>query len=195
MMATLVVGPFYLSRTLGLHAGLIGLVLSVGPFFAALTGVPAGRLADSLGAQRMTLVGLIGIASGAVLLSMIPARLGIFGYILPLIVMTVGYALFQTANNTAVMAGIDPDQRGLTSGLLNLSRNLGLITGASAMGAVFAAASSTPDITTAPADAVANGMRVTFAVAAILIAVALAISMATHRRHSNRWTVLPAGES
>jgi MFS family permease len=42
MMATLVVGPFYLSRTLGLNAALIGLVLSVGPLFAALTGVPAG---------------------------------------------------------------------------------------------------------------------------------------------------------
>ena len=51
MMATLVVGPFYLSRTLGLDAAFIGLVLSIGPFFAALTGVPAGRLADRLGAH------------------------------------------------------------------------------------------------------------------------------------------------
>jgi len=49
MMATLVVGPFYLSRTLGLNAALIGLVLSVGPLCAALTGVPAARLADRLG--------------------------------------------------------------------------------------------------------------------------------------------------
>ena len=31
MMATLVVGPFYLSRALGLDAALVGLVLSVGP--------------------------------------------------------------------------------------------------------------------------------------------------------------------
>ena len=46
MMATLVVGPFYLSRALGLDAALVGLVLSVGPLVAALTGVPAGRIAD-----------------------------------------------------------------------------------------------------------------------------------------------------
>jgi len=195
MMATLVVGPFYLSRALGLHAGLIGLVLSVGPFCAALASVPAGRLADRHGAQRMTLVGLTGIAAGAVLLSVIPVTLGIFGYVLPLIVLTAGYALFQTANNTAVMADIASDQRGIVSGLLNLSRNLGLITGASAMGAVFAAASAAADITTAPADAIAHGMRVTFAVAATLIAVAIAIAIATDCRTLRGCEAVPATKS
>ncbi|MDF2460225.1 MAG: Major facilitator superfamily transporter, putative tetracycline resistance protein, partial [Nitrospira sp.] len=192
MMATLVVGPFYLSRALGLNAALIGLVLSVGPFFAALTGVPAGRLADRLGAQRMTIVGLIGIAAGAFMLSMVPATLGIYGYIAPLILITVGYALFQTANNTAAMTDIRPDQRGVMSGLLNLSRNLGLITGASVMGAVFAAASSTVDIATASPDAVATGMRVTFAVAAILILIALTIALGTYRRTVRSWTIVSA---
>ena len=194
MMATLVVGPFYLSRALGLNAALLGFVLSVGPFFAALTGLPAGRLADRLGPQRMTIVGLIGIAAGAFMLSMIPAMLGLSGYIASLIVITVGYALFQTANNTAVMTDIRPDQRGVISGLLNLSRNLGLITGASVMGAVFAAASSTVDITTASPDAVATGMRITFAVAAILILVALAIAVATYRHTLRRWAVAPLAE-
>jgi EmrB/QacA subfamily drug resistance transporter len=50
MMATLVVGPFYLSRALGLDAARVGLVLSVGPLAVALTGVPAGRIADRFGA-------------------------------------------------------------------------------------------------------------------------------------------------
>ena len=66
MMATLVVGPFYLSRALGLDAALVGLVLSVGPVAAALTGVPAGRMADRLGAQRMTVIGLTGMAGGSI---------------------------------------------------------------------------------------------------------------------------------
>jgi EmrB/QacA subfamily drug resistance transporter len=177
MMATLVVGPFYLSRALGLDAALVGIVLSVGPLVVAMSGVPAGRIADRLGAQRMTVVGLIGMAAGSFILSMTPAALGVPGYIAPIVVMTVGYALFQTANNTAVMTDIRPDQRGAISGMLNLSRNLGLITGASVMGAVFALASATIDITTAPPEAVATGMRITFAVAAILIVVALAIAV------------------
>jgi hypothetical protein len=75
------------------------------------------------------------------------------------------------------MTDIRPDQRGVISGMLSLSRNLGLITGASVMGAVFAFASAASDITMAHPEAVANGMRITFAVAAILIVVALAIAL------------------
>ncbi|RUU33323.1 MFS transporter [Mesorhizobium sp. M6A.T.Ca.TU.002.02.2.1] len=175
MMATLVVGPFYLSRALRLDAALVGIVMSVGPLVAALTGVPAGRIADRFGAARKTIIGLIAIAAGCFILSMMPATLP--GYIAPIAIITSGYALFQTANNTAVMSDIRPDQRGVISGLLNLSRNLGLITGASVMGAVFAVASATTDITTARPEAVAAGMRITFAVATILIVVALAIAV------------------
>ncbi|UUZ75649.1 MFS transporter [Polaromonas sp. P1(28)-13] len=192
MMATLVIGPFYLSRALGLDAALVGLVLSVGPFAAALTGVPAGRIADRFGAQRMTLVGLIAIAAGCFVLSM-SAALGIPGYIAPIVVITVGYALFQTANNTAVMTDVRADQRGVISGMLNLSRNLGLITGASVMGAVFALASATIDITTARPEAVATGMRITFAVAAILIVVALVIAVGSRALATRN--SLPAGVS
>jgi MFS family permease len=173
MMTTLVVGPFYLSLALGLESAVVGVALSVGPLVAALTGVPAGRMADRLGANRVTVIGLGGIAGGSVLLAVLPAPLGLAGYIAPIVIITVSYALFQTANNTAVMRIISADQRGVVSGLLNLSRNLGLITGASMMGAVFAFASRTADITTAEPAAVAAGMRVTFAVAATLIVVAL----------------------
>jgi MFS family permease len=183
-MATLVVGPFYLSGALGLDPARVGLVLSVGPVVTALAGVPAGRIADRFGARRLTIVGLIGIAAGCVALSALPVTLGIPGYIAAIVVTTVGYALFQTANNTAVMTDIRPDQRGVTSGILNLSRNLGLVTGASVMGAVFAFASATSDITTARPGAVATGMRVTFAVAGMLIVGAIVIALGSHRRTS-----------
>jgi EmrB/QacA subfamily drug resistance transporter len=182
LMATLVVGPFYLAHALGLDAAAAGIVLSVGPLVVALTGVPAGRIADRFGAQRMTIVGLIGIAAGCFLLSLLPAALGIPGYVAPIVVITLGYALFQTANNTAVMTDVRPDQRGVVSGMLNLSRNLGLITGASAMGAVFALATAAADIVAADPTAVATGMRITFAVAGGLIVAALAIAAGTYRR-------------
>ena len=177
VMATLVVGPFYLSRALGLDAASAGLVMSSGPVVAALTGVPAGRFVDRLGAHRMSIVGLIAMAAGSSILPMLPTRFGIPGYIAPLVVITAGYALFQAANNTAVMTSIGPDQRGVTSGMLNLSRNLGLITGASVMGIVFALGSATTNIMTARPEAVAAGMRITFAVAAALMVLGLAIAV------------------
>jgi EmrB/QacA subfamily drug resistance transporter len=177
VMATLVVGPFYLAGALALDVAEVGLVMSAGPIVAALTGVPAGRGVDRLGAQRMTVAGLIGMGAGAALLAILPKTFGVAGYIVPLVVITSGYALFQAANNTAVMAGTRADQRGVVSGMLNLSRNLGLVTGASAMGAVFALAAGSIDIATTSTEAVANGMRMTFAVAATLVVVALAITV------------------
>lgn len=175
LMATLVVGPFYLSLALGLDTAAVGLVMSVGPLVVAVSGVPAGRIADRYGAQRMTFAGLVGIAAGSFALFLVPASMGIPGYLAPMVMMTMGYALFQTANNTAVMAGVAPDRRGLVSGLLNLSRNLGLITGASVMGAVFAFASGAEEINAAAPDRIAAGMRITFAVAGVLAALAMAI--------------------
>ncbi len=169
LMATLVVGPFYLSRALGLPAALAGLVMSVGPLMAALTGVPAGRLVDRLGTRRMTFVGLAGVAAGSCALALLPMRFGVAGYLAPMVVLTAGYAMFQTANNTAVLTDIHPGQRGVVSGLLNLSRNLGLVTGASVMGAVFAFAAGTTDVSTAPPEAVAMGLRATFALATVLM--------------------------
>jgi EmrB/QacA subfamily drug resistance transporter len=188
MMATLVVGPFHLSRGLGLPAALVGILLSVGPLVAALSGVPAGRIVDRLGAQRMTMAGLGGMAGGCFVLSLLPASSGIAGYLAPIVVVTASYALFQAANNTALMTDVRPDQRGVVAGLLSLSRNLGLITGASVMGAVFALASATIEITTARPEAVAGGMRTTFAAAAILVVVALAIA-AGSRAHRLRRAV------
>jgi hypothetical protein len=75
------------------------------------------------------------------------------------------------------MTDVSPDQRGVISGMLNLARNLGLITGASAIGAAFALASRAGDFTTARLEAVAIGVRVTFGVAAALLVVALVIAL------------------
>jgi MFS family permease len=182
-MATLVVGPFYLAGALGLDAARVGLVMSSGPIVAALTGVPAGRIVDRFGAHRMSIVGLIGMAVGSSILPALPTRFGIPGYIAPVALITAGYALFQAANNTAVMTNVRPDQRGVISGLLNLSRNLGLITGASVMGAVFAFGSATTNILSARPDAVVAGMRMTFAVAVLLIVVAIAMASVGRRAH------------
>jgi EmrB/QacA subfamily drug resistance transporter len=175
-MATLVVGPFYLSQALGLDPAAVGLVMSSGPIFSALSGIPAGRIVDRVGAPFMSIAGLIAMAVGSFALAMLPATFGIAGYVAALALLAPGYQLFQAANNTTVMMDVQPDQRGVVSGLLNLSRNLGGITGASVMGAVFALASGTVEIATADPTAVATGMRITFVVAGMLIVVALAIA-------------------
>ncbi len=177
IMTTFVVGPFYLARALGLDAAMVGLVMSTGPIVSALSGVVAGRIVDRLGARFMIVAGLIGMAAGSLALSMLPAMFGTAGYIASIAILSPGYQLFQAANNTVVMVDVGPDQRGVISGMLSLSRNLGLITGASVMGAVFAFASGTANVAAAQPQAVTTGMQITFAVAAMLIVVAVAIAV------------------
>jgi hypothetical protein len=120
------------------------------------------------------------MSSGSALLSTLPTTLGVTGYVAPIAVLTAGYALFQAANNAAMMKAVRADERGMVAGMLGLSRNVGLVTGASVMGAVFAAASGSADVATAPSGAVAAGMRITFAIATLLILVAMAIAAGRH---------------
>jgi hypothetical protein len=102
-----------------------------------------------------------------------PAKLP--GYLMPIIILTAGYALFQTANNTTVMKDVPLGQRGVVSGLPDLSRSLELITGAAAMGTVFAFATAYSTITAAPPASVAEGTRTTFAKAAVMIRIAITL--------------------
>ncbi|MCT9094136.1 MFS transporter [Streptomyces sp. ASQP_92] len=177
MMATLVVGPFYLTRALGLRDAVVGLVLSTGPLVAAATGVPAGRVVDRWGTYRTTVAGLGASALGCVLPAVTPVSFGVLGYVVPLAVVTGGYAVFQTANNTAVMRGVEPSRRGLVSGVLQLSRNLGLVTGTAVMGTVFALASGVSDVAVAGVGVVGFAMRVTFGVGAGVVLLALAVGL------------------
>lgn len=176
MMATLIVGPFYLTTVMALTPATAGLILAIGPLVAAIAGVPAGRLVDRFGSGRAAFGGLAALAIGAVALSVVPSAYGVAGYVVPIVTMTTGYALFQAANNTKIMSGSALAERGVVSGILNLSRNLGLVTGASAMGAIFAWGTAAHDIMMASPDAIARGMHATFAVAAALIAMSLLVS-------------------
>ncbi len=160
MMTTLVAGPFYLSHGVGLDPAQMGLAMAVGPCIAALAGVPAGRLTDRCGSYATTLGGLLLMLAGC------------------LATLTLGYAQFQAANNTAVMSNVSADRRGVIAGWLTLSRNLGLILGAWALGAVFAW--GTGDIHSALPTAVGLGLRMAFGVASGLVVLALLLAVA-HR--------------
>jgi MFS family permease len=182
MMTTLVVGPFYLSRGLGLGSTVVGLALSVGPLLAACGGVPAGRLVDRFGARRVVPGALLGMVGGCSLLALLPMSFGLPAYLLPMALIASSYALFQAANNTGLMATVSQDQRGVVSALLGLSRNLGLITGAAVMGAVFALATGDP--TQAPAEVIGRGLHSTFGVAAALMIMALIVNWRGYSKYS-----------
>ena len=185
-ITTLVVGPFYLAGGLGLSSAGIGAVMSIGPLVAALVGVPAGRAVDRFGARRITLFGLLMMSLGSIGLSRLSVEFGVVGYVLPLAITTAGFAMFQAANNTMVLSGSEPGVRGVVSGLLGLSRNLGLITGASAMAAVFAYVVGGAGLASADVASIVTGSRAAFALAALLVGGALLLAWLLARPAAGR---------
>lgn len=181
MMASLIASPFYLALALGLNPVQVGLVMAVGPVISMASGVPSGRVVDRVGSRPVIVFGTSLLGLGAALFAFLPATLGVAGYLLAVIVLTPGYQLFQAANNTAALADVPGDRRGTVSGLLSLSRNVGLIAGASVMGGLFAYGVGTEDFAHAPPSAFDAGLRLTFLVAAGMMMAALLASLAAPR--------------
>lgn len=169
LMSTLVIGPFYLFHVLELGSAGIGMAMAVGPSLVAILGLPAGQMADRFGGERISSMGLAIIVVGSLILALTPTSFRLVGYLVPIAVITIGYAMFQTSNNMVVLSRVPRKESGAMSGVLNLSRNLGLITGASVLGAVFTAATGNPDISVAAPEAVAAGMRTSFGVSAVMV--------------------------
>ena len=182
MMSTLVIGPFYLSLGLNLDQIQVGLIMGIGPVVAILSGIPSGRLVDSWGSRYIVITGLIFLIIGSSMLAILPKLMGISGYIMPIIILTSGYHLFQAANNTMTLADVPKARQGIVSGLLSLSRNMGLIIGASVMGAIFSFGVGTNQLTQATALAIIDGMQLTFICAGALMVVGLLISCVSFRR-------------
>jgi MFS family permease len=177
MMSTLVVGPFFLAGALRLAPAAIGAAMAAGPLASICTGVIAGRAVDRFGTRRTTTLGLTAMVVGTLVLALLPGWWGLPGYIAGTVLLAPGYQLFLAANNTGVLNATPTERRGVTSGLLGLSRNLGLITGASVIAALFAAASGSFELATATPEALTSALRTTFLVIAALLAAAVALSL------------------
>ena len=177
MMAMLVIGPLFLSFGLRLGEAQTGLVVAVGPVVAALAGVPAGRLTDRFGTKRILTTGLGAMSIALISMAYLPVHIGITGYIVSLIMLTPCFQLFLAGNNTAIMNAAPEDQRGIISGLMGLSRNLGFMTGASVMATIFITALGQEDLLHATVISVGSAFTITLLTAAGLAFTSLIISL------------------
>ncbi|MDR2310338.1 MAG: MFS transporter [Brucellaceae bacterium] len=177
MMAMLVVGPLFLSFGLLLGEAQTGLVVAVGPVVAALAGIPAGRLTDRFGAKCILATGLSAMIVALICMACLPVHIGVTGYIVSLIILTPCFQLFLTGNNTAIINAAPEDQRGIISGLMGLSRNLGFMTGASVMATIFISSLGQPDLVHATVSSVGSAFTVTLLTAAGLALISLIITL------------------
>ncbi len=173
IMASLVIGPYYLTGGLALTLSQAGLVMAASPVVAAITSTIASRAVTLWGAELTGIVGLGIQAAGCTGMALLPLSWGVQGYLACLLVTTFGYATFSSSNNSGVMQKARCEKTGEVAGLLYLSRNIGLLFGATLMSTVFAWAARTAIYEQIPPDLNARGLNVSYGVAVILVVLAL----------------------
>jgi EmrB/QacA subfamily drug resistance transporter len=135
MFGVLFLVPFYLERGVGLGSGRAGLELMAMPVALGVTAPFAGRLADRVGARPLTVGGMAGVAGGLVALAVLRPATGPF--LVLLAVVGVGMGAFTPPNNAAIMGSVPPDQAGVASGVLNMTRGIGTSLGLAVTGLIF----------------------------------------------------------
>ena len=121
--------PFYLQNVRHLEPNQVGLYLVIVPI-AMFTFAPlAGRLSDKIGFSILTIVGMIGLAGGLFMLSLLDINSTGAYVVLSLAVVGSGVGLFSTPNSSAMMGAVREDQRAVTSSILATNRNIGMSVG------------------------------------------------------------------
>ena len=161
----------YLQDELGLAATATGLLFA--PFnLAVIAGSAAGaRLLEAGGARGAGAAGLLAIGAGGALLLLLPGA-GAPVALPAFVVMGAGVGGAAVAATAAGTEGVEREQRGLASGLLNTAAQLGNALGLSAFVVLAAAAPGGAD----------PGLRLACAAAAVLAAVGALAFAALHRR-------------
>lgn len=130
--------PFYLQLVKRMDEQHIGLVMSVVPLSLVVLAPIAGTLADRVGTRAVSLIGLAAILGSYILISTLTVFTTPIKFILLTLPNGIGMAIFQSPNNTAIMAAAPRHRLGVANGMLGLSRTLGQLTGVSILGAFFA---------------------------------------------------------
>jgi MFS family permease len=138
LFGVLLLIPFYLERGLGLGAARSGLELMALPLAFGLAASLAGRWVDRVGPRSLTTGGMALAATSLLLLGLIRPGSGTLLVLLVLLGgVGAGLGLFTSPNNAAIMGAVPPQQAGVASGVLNMSRGLGTALGLAVTGLVF----------------------------------------------------------
>ena len=139
LAGTILLLPFYMENVLGYQTRQIGLVLAVIPLCLGIFSPLSGALADRIGARIVMSVGILFLAIGYFSLSTLDEQTTALGIVLRLIPVGLGMGTFQAPNNSAIMGAVLPNQLGIASGLVSISRTLGQTLGVAILGAIWAA--------------------------------------------------------
>jgi len=171
--------PFYMQNVLGFDPQRTGLTLIASPIVLSLVAPLSGRLSDRLGSRWLGIIGLAIIATALFSFSTLTTESQQIDVVLRMILIGLGFGIFQSPNNSMVMGSVPRHALGVAGGLLAVMRTLGQTVGIAVAGALWAAQVAAAagrvyePITAAPAEALVAGMHTALLVAATLAALAI----------------------
>lgn len=121
--------PFYLQDTLKMSPSNSGLLMMITPIIIAILSAFCGTLADKIGAEILTVIGLSVMAFSFFMMSFLNVNSSCFSCAIFLGMMAVGQSFFQPANNSLIMSACPKNKLGIGGSVNSLVRNLGQYAG------------------------------------------------------------------
>ncbi|GAA4193991.1 MFS transporter [Microbispora amethystogenes] len=116
----------YFQNLLGWSALETALAFLPAGLLVAVGSTTMGRLADRFGTARLIVVGSVALLAGYAVFLRVDLHPGLFTTVLPgMVLLGVAFALSFPSLNIQATAGVDDEEQGLASGLLNTSGQVG----------------------------------------------------------------------
>jgi MFS family permease len=190
--------PFYLINVRGYGSGQAGLVIATVPAMMLLISPFAGRFADRTGFRHQTTLGLSLVTAGLATLATIHSETPIALVVARLALVGTGAAIFQSPNSASILGAVPRTMLGTASAAVATSRNIGNAAGLALASTILvgvaegAAGFSASRVDRLPPDALLDGIRMAFLVAACFSSTAIVASLFRPAREPGVQPVAPA---
>jgi len=129
--------PFYLQNLMGFTPTQMGWILIGGSVVIIVLAPVAGRLSDRFGSRILCTVGAAIMIGGQYLIGSLTLHSTIFQMIMPQILIGLGWGLFNSPNQSAIMSTVLRDKVGAASGMTLTTARIGGAMGIAISGAVM----------------------------------------------------------
>ncbi|MHB1418353.1 MAG: MFS transporter [Bacillota bacterium] len=129
--------PFYLQDIRMLDTSRAGLIMLAFPAAIFVVAPIAGALSDRIGSRTLSSTGMAVLTCGIFLLSRLGPVTPFLHVILPLMIIGLGSALFQSPNSSAILGSVPKNRLGIGAGMLASMRNIGMVIGTAISATVY----------------------------------------------------------
>ncbi|WP_243359944.1 DHA2 family efflux MFS transporter permease subunit [Fundidesulfovibrio terrae] len=139
LLTNAVMLPFFLIRVAGLSSHTAGLIMAVMPLTMAFAAPLSGLASEKVRPAILTGIGMGLAAAGLYSQTLLTADSGIVRFCLNQAVLGLGFGIFLSPNNNAVLGSAPRAKSGVAGALMALVRNLGMTSGIAVSTAVYEA--------------------------------------------------------